>query len=128
MAFSFDPALVSALDRVRYSLGDVTAEGALLQDETILAAIAARGETGATGYLASGLATRLAYEPDSVNIAGALSVRFSRVGALQAAAAGAGSSGAGAKTTSRAGQRDDDVDRAEYIRTEWSGGYGAQSD
>ena len=117
MSFSFDPALERALDRVRFALGDTIEDGRLVEDETIQAAITARGEEAAIAYLAQGLATKLSYQPDSVSIPGGPSVRFSRVAALHKAAAGSGAS-AGAATVSAAGSRGHD-ETAEYARPTW---------
>lgn len=114
MSFSFDPQLDTALDRVRFALGDVTTPDHLLEDETIQATITARGEEPAIAYLAHGLATKLAYQPDSVSIPGGPSIRFSRVQALQKTAAATG----GGATVSAAGSRGEDT-IAEYARPEW---------
>lgn len=118
MSFSFSPALDTALDRARFALGDVMTPGHLLEDETIQATITARGEEPAIAYLAQGLATKLSYEPDSVSIPGGPSVRFSRVDALQKAAASVGGGAAGATTVSTTGSRGED-DEAEYARPVW---------
>lgn len=118
MSFSFDPGLGTALDRVRFALGDTTEAGRLLEDETIQATITARSEDGAIAYLAQGLATKLSFQPDSVSLPSGLSVRFSRVAALQKAASGTGGSGSTASTVSAASSRDDECD-AEYRRPDW---------
>lgn len=125
MAFSYDEALGSALDRTRFALGDTSEAAPLLQDETILAAIAANGEAGAISYLAQGLATNLAYQPDRVSLPGGLSVAFSRVQALQSTATQAGGRGKG---TSLDAIRGDDEPPAEYIRPDWDTKWSASND
>lgn len=69
MAFSYDPALPGALDRIRLALGDTTAPG-LRADETIAAMVVAHGEAEATARLAEGLAAQFAQEPDALSADG----------------------------------------------------------
>lgn len=76
MAFSYDPTLYTALDRVRYALGDTVSPG-LREDDTIEAKLIAAGTTLesiainetaeglATASLAEGLAMEFAQRPDS---------------------------------------------------------------
>jgi hypothetical protein len=124
VAATYADTLPTALDRIRYALGDTTVSAPLLQDETITAAVTEWGETEATARLAEGLATRYAQKPSSVGLPG-LSVswgervkawwelaRRTREGSATAAASG---SNGGSVTTLRASEEE----RTEYRRPEW---------
>lgn len=82
MAFTYDPTLFTALDRVRHALGDTVSPG-LRDDDTIEALLIAAGTTLeavainttaeglATASLAESLAMEFAQRPDSYSESGA---------------------------------------------------------
>lgn len=73
MSATYDPTLTTALDRMRFHLGDTTVvpeESALVPDETYTALLTLQGEALATATLAEGLAARFAQEPGLVTVNG----------------------------------------------------------
>ena len=72
MSFSYGSGLSTALDRIRFALGDTDETLAMLPDETILGALDVNGsdERRATISLAEGLMARYAREPDDVTTEG----------------------------------------------------------
>lgn len=68
MGFSYDAALVTARDRLRFAVGDTVADEVLLDDETYDAVLAWHGdnEDTATRAIASALLARYAREPDRI--------------------------------------------------------------
>lgn len=72
MSFSYGSGLSTALDRIRFALGDTDETLAMLPDETILGALGVNGsdERRATISLAEGLMARYAREPDDVKTEG----------------------------------------------------------
>jgi hypothetical protein len=68
MAATFDTALPTARDRMRYAVGDTDVAAAPLeQDETYDAVLALYGESLGTAVIAEALASRFAKEPDSIS-------------------------------------------------------------
>lgn len=91
---AYDPTLATAIDRVRFAVGD-TAATPLLPDATYTALIATYGESGAAGQAAGALAVLFAQKPGSVTLPNGLSVSWaSRVSAWQRIASGAAGVGA----------------------------------
>ncbi len=70
MAATFNPALTSDLDKVRYAVGDIVPTKAMVQDETITALLGATGATVASvsALVAQGILTqyqqRVSYDVD----------------------------------------------------------------
>jgi len=127
VAWSYDPGLPSAKDRVRLAVGDTDGANPLRQDETINALVLAHGEAEATAKLAEGLATQYAQQPDSVDLGGLAVTWKDRVKAwLELAArtrdeAAATAAAAGGATASLATTRGEEL-AAEYRRPEWWSG------
>lgn len=126
MVASYDPSLTIARDRVRLVLGDTDTAAPLRPDATYDAAISDLGEAGATAYLAEGLATQYAQEPDSYGEAGGITVSWrDRVKAwLELAkrtreSMGATDAAISAATTSRTPVRAGTLPEAEYVRPGW---------
>lgn len=120
MTFSYDEALDTKRDRVRFALGDIAETGHLLEDETINARLAVSTEAETVAFLAQGLAVRLSRKPDRVSIPGGPSVGYSRVQALTTAASTAAAGAAAGTNGARSldPTRGDDVPPAEYLRPE----------
>lgn len=126
MAATFDNTLPTALDRMRYALGDIVVAAALEQDETYAANLAIHGEPIGTAVMAEALAARFAQEPDSFSGDGTSITWRERVKTWLALAtrirqeeAAASSGGAG----SILGARGDET-ASEYVRTSadwWTG-------
>lgn len=77
MVATFNAALSSQRDRLRFALGDTDTEAPLLPDETYDAALEQQGSYPLAGaLLAEALAARYAQEPDSVAISGELTVSW----------------------------------------------------
>lgn len=76
MAFTYDPTLPTARDRIRHATGDTVAPG-LRPDETIDALLAQMTEPEATATIAEGLASEFALKPTSINIPGGPAVSYS---------------------------------------------------
>jgi hypothetical protein len=121
MAWTYDPLLATAKDRVRHAIGDTDVANPLRQDETIAAAISADGETMAVAILAEGLAAQYAQEPDSFG-SGSLSVSWrERVKtwlALAERSRSAAATVAGGLIGVSVLSRDDET-VSEYVRPEW---------
>ena len=66
---SYNPALITPLDRVRHLIGDTQAPW-LRDDTTILSLLATNSETGTVAILAEGLASEFALQPSNVSIPG----------------------------------------------------------
>lgn len=79
MSFSYNPDLDTALDRVRFALGDVSQAGALLADEEIGYYLDTVGlsEDATVGTLASALLVRYGRSPKSVRWADGTTLDFS---------------------------------------------------
>jgi hypothetical protein len=69
---SFNPTLASALDRVRFAVGDTNTTAELLPDDTYNALLAGTSgdETRATVQAADYLVVRYAQEPDKLDLDG----------------------------------------------------------
>lgn len=70
MTATFTNSLPTALDRMRYALGDVNVAAALEQDETYTANLSLHGETLGIAAMAEALAARFAQKPDTFGSAG----------------------------------------------------------
>lgn len=81
MTASYNNNLLTALDRIRFTLGDTNvdpAENALKPDEEYLAVIdGADSEAEATALMAEALATQVMQDPDSYSESGGISVSWS---------------------------------------------------
>lgn len=79
MTASFDIALASAKDRIRFAVADTDVpDGALRQDEQYVAVLSLAGsEDLATAQMAESLAAEFAQKPDSYSESGGISVRWS---------------------------------------------------
>lgn len=64
MAATYNPALTSNLDKVRFELGDTTVAAAILQDETINAVLTGKTVLQASAVLARGIAAQYAQKVD----------------------------------------------------------------
>lgn len=90
MTATFDPSLDTALDRVRFTVGDVVVASAEVQDETYLALLTANAEDENKAALAVADYLILFYgrQPDSVEVTGAVKVAWKyRLAALEQIAA-----------------------------------------
>lgn len=120
----FDPALGTALSRVRLALGDTSAPF-LVPDETVNAALAAASrESQAIARLARALAVRYAQEPDSLSADGtSISWRERVKGWLAVAAQADAETGMAeaviAATASLNARRAGDEPMGEYQRPTW---------
>ena len=77
---TYNPDLVTALDRVRFAVGDtdVEADAAIKPDEEYLAVIAAEDtEPGAIATMATALAAQVMQDPDSYSESGGISLKWS---------------------------------------------------
>ena len=71
MSATYKTNLATARDRVRFRLGDVDVNNALLSDQEIAAALSLKGsEDAATLYLANGLLAQFAHQPTRVSADG----------------------------------------------------------
>lgn len=84
MSATYDPTLASALDRVRFAVGDIdvvdTGDGspALKPDEEYLAVLAVEDtEQGAVATMAMALAAQVMQDPDSYSESGGISLKWS---------------------------------------------------
>lgn len=69
MTATFDPTLLTPLDRVRRAVGDTNVDAPLRSNEEILSVLArlSGDEPGAIAEISAGLAVEYAQRPDSIN-------------------------------------------------------------
>lgn len=89
MAFTFDPTLPTAVDRLRRALGDTTAPGLRTNEEVAATLARYPDEALALAVLAEGLAVEFAQKPDSISDEGTTVTWRDRVKTWLAIASGA---------------------------------------
>ena len=121
---TYNPTLATPLDRLRYLLGDVDTDAALLPDATYTAVLGlyANDERLSAIQLATGLITRYAQEATSVSLGGISASYANRIKGWQDLIARLRAELASEATLANSGfdvlrpQRADDNERAEYRR------------
>jgi hypothetical protein len=82
--FTYDPRLISPVDRIRFAVGDTDPLAPLRQDESIDALVLLHGETLATAKVARSIASEFARQPSNLTIPGGPGISYaSRVTSLQ---------------------------------------------
>lgn len=131
---TYNPELETALDRVRFAVGDTTVEddAAIKPDEEYLAVIAAEEtEQAAIATMATALAAQVMQDPDSYSESGGISITWKDriktwldIAKTASERAAVAADGAGQTSSSRA-TRYSAAARAEYLRPEtwpfWTG-------
>lgn len=76
MPATYDAALTTARDRMRFLLGDTDTSAPLLDDTTYDTLLSTVGETEGTAQAAEALASRYAQEPDQIGLGGDLQAQW----------------------------------------------------
>lgn len=127
--FTYDPRLISPVDRIRFAVGDTDPTAPLRQDESIDALVVLHGETVATAKVARSIASEFARQPSNLTIPGGPGISYAqRVTSLQDLAksieGGGGASGATAgPATDTVLTRGWDAGESEYTARDRFDGY-----